>query len=220
MPHRPSETTWYRFVRWNLRHLIFPLLGGFRTIGWENVPTTGPVLLAPNHVSNFDPPAIAAGLPRGIKIIAKEELFRNPLLARLHRSLGAFPVRRGEGDAEAVRHTLRLLEAGWAMIVFPEGTRTDGRKLLPFNRGVAMLAKRSGAAVVPMAMVGTHILFPKGAKRLRRACTTTVFGEPFTYESVAMGENEKENRELFSRELERRILALAASQGMKIEPSG
>ncbi len=216
---RPKETLWYRFARWNLRHWIFPALGGFESVGWRRVPDAGPVILAPNHVSNFDPPAIAAATHRGIKIIAKEELFRNPLYAFINRSLGAFPVRRGEGDAEAIRHTLRLLAEGWAMIIFPEGTRSDGERLLPLSRGVAMMARRSGAPVVPMAVVGTHVLMPKGAKRLRRASTRIVFGEPFRYEEIATGASERENRELFTAELERRILALCRENGLSLEPA-
>ena len=216
---RPRETLWYRFARWNLKHLIFPALGGFESVGWRNVPDAGPVILAPNHVSNFDPPAIAAATHRGIKIIAKEELFRNPVYAFINRSLGAFPVRRGEGDAEAIRQTLRLLEEGWTMIMFPEGTRSDGTRLLPLSRGVAMMARRSGAAVVPMAVVGTHILMPKGAKGLRRAKTKLVFGEPFRYEDVAKGTNERENRERFTEELERRIRSLCRENGLPLAPS-
>lgn len=214
---RPRETLWYRFVRWNLKRLIFPALGGFESVGWRNVPDSGPVILAPNHVSNFDPPAIAAATHRGIKIIAKEELFRNPVHAFINRSLGAFPVRRGAGDAEAIRHTLKLLEEGWVMIMFPEGTRSDGRRLLPLSRGVAMMARRSGAAVVPMAVVGTHILMPKGAKGIKRARTKLVFGEPFRYAEVASGGSERENRELFTAELERRIRGLCAENGLPLE---
>lgn len=215
-PPRPRETLWYRFVRWNLRTWIFPALGGFESVDWRNVPDEGPVILAPNHVSNFDPPAIAAATHRGIKIIAKEELFRNPVYAFINRSLGAFPVRRGEGDAGAIRHTLALLEAGWVMIMFAEGTRSNGTVLLPLSRGVAMMAKRSGAAVVPMAIVGTHILMPKGAKGIKRAKTKLVFGEPFLYTDTATGANDRENRELFTAELERRILALCHAHGLPL----
>ena len=214
---RPRETLWYRFARWNLRAWIFPTLGGFRAVGAEHVPMAGPVILAPNHVSNFDPPALAAACPRGIKIIAKEELFRNPLANLINRSLGAFPVRRGEGDKAAITETLSLLERGWVMIMFPEGTRSNGRVLLPLSRGVAMMAKRSCAQVVPTAVVGTHILMPKGAKGLKRAETKIVFGPPFRYEETATGANDRENRELFTAELERRILALCTEHGLPLE---
>lgn len=217
--NQPRETLWYRFARWNLRAWIFPALGGFRAEGTANVPGAGPVILAPNHVSNFDPPALAAACPRGIKIIAKEELFRNPFANALNRSLGAFPVRRGEGDKAAISQTLSLLEDGWVMIMFPEGTRSDGRRLLPLSRGVAMMAKRSGAPVVPTAVVGTHVLMPKGAKALRRAETRIVFGAPFRYSDTATGRNDRENRELFTAELERRLLALCRANGLPLERS-
>ncbi|RYG69173.1 1-acyl-sn-glycerol-3-phosphate acyltransferase, partial [bacterium] len=188
-------------------------------VGTGEVPMSGPVILAPNHVSNFDPPALAAACPRGIKIIAKEELFRNPFANFINRSLGAFPVRRGEGDKAAIAQTLALLEEGWVMIMFPEGTRSNGEVLLPLSRGVAMMAKRSGARVVPTAVVGTHILMPKGAKGLKRAETKIVFGEPFLYADTATGRNDRENRELFTAELERRILAICAENGLPLERS-
>ena len=218
-PPRPRETTWYRFARWNLRTWIFPALGGFRAEGTEHVPMSGPVILAPNHVSNFDPPALAAACPRGIKIIAKEELFRNPFANFINRSLGAFPVKRGEGDKAAIAQTLSLLEEGWVMIMFPEGTRSDGKRLLPLSRGVAMMAKRSGALVVPTAVVGTHVLMPKGAKGLKRAETKIVFGAPFLYTETATGKNDRENRELFTAELERRILEICRASGLALARS-
>ncbi|HWA83389.1 MAG TPA: lysophospholipid acyltransferase family protein, partial [Fimbriimonadaceae bacterium] len=173
-----------------------------------------------DHVSNLDPPAVACGTnKRQLAFMAKEELFKG-LFGKLIASLGAFPVRRGDSDTEAIRKALALLEQGRAVLVFPEGTRGDGKTMGPINRGVAMLAKRSGAMVLPVGVIGTHVIAPKGGKGLKRHRTILAYGEPFTYEQTSTGQSEKENRELFARELERRIIALCAAHGLQLKTAG
>lgn len=206
---------WYFFIL-TLAKLAFLALGGYRARGRERVPRRGPVLVCPNHCSHLDPPLVAVSMPRRLRFMAKEELFEVPGFGWLIRSLGAFPVRRGAGDAEAARLALEILKGGHALLLFPEGTRGDGRTLGPVNRGLAMLAKRSGAAILPALVVGTSRMLPKGAKRIRRGRTEVWFGEPFTYAEVASGRNEKENRELFVREWESRVLALAREAGLEL----
>jgi 1-acyl-sn-glycerol-3-phosphate acyltransferase len=141
------------------------------------------------------------------------------LFGKIIASVGAFPVRRGESDTESIRKTIALLEEGRAVLVFPEGTRGDCRRLGPINRGVAMLAKRTNAPVLPIGVVGTHVIAPKGQKKLKRHRITIAYGNPFTYSEIATGSSEKENRELFAQELERRIIALCAAHGLALEPS-
>lgn len=217
---RAERSSWYAFVIRIVRNGFFRLItGGLRSVGGENVPSEGAVIFAPNHVSNLDPPAVACGNDkRQLAFMAKEELFKG-IFGKLIASVGAFPVRRGEGDTESVRRTIALLQEGRAVLVFPEGTRGDGKRLLPFNRGVAMLAKRTNALVLPIGVVGTHIVAPRGGKGLKRHPITIAYGRPFTYAEIASGATEKENRDRFAAELERRILELCASQGLVMEPS-
>jgi 1-acyl-sn-glycerol-3-phosphate acyltransferase len=208
--------TWYAFVRWVVRVFYFGLMtGGMRSVGEKNVPRKGPVIVAPNHVSNLDPPITSCGTKRQIAFMAKEELFKG-LFGKLIGSLAAFPVRRGEGDTESIRKAIALLEAGNALLVFPEGTRGDGETMLPINRGVAMLAKRTGAQVVPVGIAGTNIVMPRGRKGRRHRITIT-YGAPFTYASIAEGRTDKEAREVFARELESKILALCAQGGYELK---
>lgn len=176
-----SPDPWYWFVRNFVRVLGFQLTGGLGVEGIENIPRTGPVIVAPNHLSHLDPPIVACSVPRKVAFMAKEELFRNPVFGALIGSLNAFPVRRGEGDTEAIRKTLERLDAGELVLVFPEGTRGDGKVLGPFNRGVGMLAKRSGALVVPAGIAGTERKLPRGAAFPRLAKTKIVFGAPLDY---------------------------------------
>jgi 1-acyl-sn-glycerol-3-phosphate acyltransferase len=209
---------WYAFARFATKTFYYGALGGLRSKGDQNIPMHGAVILAPNHVSNLDPPAVACGTKRReLRFMAKEELFKG-LFGRLIASLGAFPVKRGEGDTEAIRKALALLEAGEALLIFPEGSRGDGLTLGPINRGVAMMAKRTRAPVVPVGIIGTHVVKPRGGGG-RKHPMLVVYGEPFTYEQIATGGKESENRERFAQELERRILALCGANGLPLTPA-
>lgn len=213
-----ERSTWYAFVLRLVRNVFFRVItGGFSSLGEENIPKPGAVIFAPNHVSNLDPPAVACGTnKRQLTFMAKEELFKG-LFGRIIASVGAYKVRRGESDTESIRRTLGLLDAGRAVLVFPEGTRGDTKRMGPINRGVAMLAKRSGAPVLPVGVIGTHIVMPKGQKGLKRHRILVVYGEPFTYQQIATSNSEKENREIFARELESRIIALCGAHGLPLK---
>lgn len=203
----------YWFIRGLVHRLFFGLrTGGLRSITEKNVPRKGPVILAANHQSHLDPPAIGCGTVRPLSFMAKEELFKG-FFGKIIAWLGAFPVKRGEGDTESIRHSIELLQSGDALLVFPEGTRGDGKVLGPLNQGVALLAKRTGALVVPVAVVGTNRVLPSGSKKIARGRITIVYGEPFTYESLAAHGTEKANREAFTRELGRRIVELCRTNG-------
>lgn len=214
----PKRSRWYAFVRWLVKTFFFRAKGGLRTVGDHHVPLEGPLLVAPVHLSYLDPPAVAcATARRQLTFMAKEELFRFGPMGALIRSLGAFPIRRGETDTESLRHAIALLEEGRALLVFPEGTRGDGETLGAVNRGVTMLAKRTGAKVLPVGVIGTHIVMPRGKKKGRRHPMTIAFGEPFTYADVATAPSEKENRERFAEVLTERLSALMAANGLPLK---
>lgn len=207
---------WY-FLCLNIARFFFLLIGGVKGLGRRNVPESGALIVAPLHVSNLDPPAVACGTNRHLRFMAKEELFGSRIFGALIRSLGAFPVKRGDGDIEAIRYAMRCLERGEAVLVFPEGHRGDGKTMGPINRGVAMLAKRTGARVLPVGVVGTHIAWPKGQKRIVRSKIRIAYGESFTYADVAKGTTEKENRDMFATELSTRIARLCSDNGLPIK---
>ncbi|MCW5943599.1 MAG: 1-acyl-sn-glycerol-3-phosphate acyltransferase [Fimbriimonadaceae bacterium] len=211
---------WYRFCRAAVRDLFFRPMGGYRALHAERVPVEGPLIVAPVHVSFLDPPCVAVGLPRGLRFMAKEELFRFRPFAALITSLGSFPVKRGAGDTEAIRRAIAEIEGGHAVLVFPEGTRNDGETMLPVNRGVAMLAKRTNAPVLPVGVSGTHRCWPRGAKRLRRSRFTVSFGVPLTYAEFAAGTDDRTARDAFSQELARRILEATREAGWPIKDAG
>lgn len=129
--------------------LVLRLLGT-RVEGTENIPARGRCLIVCNHTSNFDPPILSwAGQGRTIHYMAKKELFEHPWSRRLMRSLHAFPVDRSKADRAAIRVALERLEEERAVGIFPEGRRSGGEALGPFQEGFAILARRSGAPVIP-----------------------------------------------------------------------
>lgn len=163
--------------------LVFRFYGRWQVIGLENVPATGGVLLAANHASYVDPPLAWAALYPRRKMwgVGKAELWHSPVLAYLMDSIGAIPVQRGVGDRTLFKRVLELLAQGEAVGLFPEGTRSPDGQLLPGQPGVGLMVQKSGVPVVPTAIVGTHLMLPVHATRLRRAPLTVVFGPPLTF---------------------------------------
>lgn len=145
--------------------------------GMERLPQSG-VLLCPNHASNWDPILVALKLPVNYRlhIMAKEELFQNPLLGWFLKKVGAFPVSRGSNDINAVKQSIQALKDGDNLLIFPEGTTihngvgyADG---LPAHAkaGVAMIGVRTGAVLVPVFVDGEKKLFHR---------TRIIFGDPY-----------------------------------------
>jgi 1-acyl-sn-glycerol-3-phosphate acyltransferase len=216
----PKGNRWYFFVLWVARHIVLRLFsGGLKIIGQENIPREGPVILAPNHVSFFDPPVVSCGSPRCVAFLAKEELFKPPVFGPLIRSLNAFPVKRGAGDTSAVRLALEKLAEGHCLIMFPEGTRGDGRTLGLMQSGVAMLAKKSDAQVVPVGVYGTHKILPKGKKLPGFSRLRVAYGKPFTYAEASVSDDDKENRRAFNERLEREVVEQCRLAGLDVRTS-
>jgi 1-acyl-sn-glycerol-3-phosphate acyltransferase len=209
--------TWFAFVRWLVKTFFFSIKGGLSGIGTENIPLDGPVIFAPVHMSHLDPPAVACACKRRLRFMAKEELFKVPVLGPLIATLGAYPVKRGEGDTESIRKTLALLGEGEAVLVFPEGTRGDGESMGPINKGVALFAKKSGAPVMPIGIVGTQIVMPRGKSKGQRHPTKVIYGRPFFYQEVSAGLSDREAKVAFAKRLENEILSLCQSEGLLLK---
>lgn len=136
----------------------------FRVEGRENYPLDGPVIIAANHVTNFDVFPMQFALPRPIFYMGKAELF-NIILDPIIRNLGAFPVYRGEKDEWAMRHAAKVLAHGQTLGMFPEGTRSKGKGLNVAKTGTARLAIEANCPIVPMAVIGTDTFFKKFPRR-------------------------------------------------------
>jgi len=154
----------------------------WRVEGVERVPATGPVLLASNHLSYFDPIAVAnltdlAG--RRVRFLAKAELFENRIMAAALRRMGQIPVERGTGDAAALDAAAAALRRGECVHVFPEGTISDDLDPMAGKTGLARLAKAAGVDVMTVGLWGTQrVIPPKGRKAERfRTPVNVVVGE-------------------------------------------
>jgi 1-acyl-sn-glycerol-3-phosphate acyltransferase len=154
----------------------------FRHRGAENVPpATDPrgVILAPNHASYLDPPILGISLKRRVTYLAKEYLFRAPIVGWTLRSIGAYPIRTKTDDFKSIRELIRVLKEGRCVVVFPEGTRSPDGSLRKAEGGVGFLAMKSGAWVVPAYIRGTYDAFPRGRKFFRLRPVSVVYGKAF-----------------------------------------
>jgi 1-acyl-sn-glycerol-3-phosphate acyltransferase len=195
-------TPFYRFAR-GLCKIVCLTLWRFRAIGAENVPPTGPVIVACNHISYLDPVALGVGAPRMLTYLAKKQLFAIPVLGPIIRGCGAYPLDRDAGGVAAVRVALRILKEGRCIGIFPEGTRNLAGRAEE-KGGAAFLAAMSGAPVVPAAVVGT-----KDAKRF--AQIRVAYGEPMTI--LRNRKAEDDDLEKWTAEIMRRIRVLEESIG-------
>ena len=127
----------------------------FKVIGIENIPVTGGVIIAANHISLWDPPVVGAGLKRPINFMAKEELFVGPL-GWIIKIMKAFPVKRGAADRAAIRNAINLLKDGEILGLFPEGTRSKNGELGKPEAGIGMIVLKAGVPIIPTAIIGTN----------------------------------------------------------------
>jgi len=151
---------YYRVLRF-LAQSFFVIYFRGRVFGLRNVPRRGPVLLACNHQSFFDPVSSTLALPREGNYMARDSLFRHPLFRRLIESLNAFPVKRGAADVGAVKEMLRRLKDGKLVVVFPEATRTRDGRIGEINANSLAVAKKVGAAIVPTVIDGAFEAWPR-----------------------------------------------------------
>jgi 1-acyl-sn-glycerol-3-phosphate acyltransferase len=150
-----------------------------RAIRVENVPTSGPVILTPNHFSQWDHFFAAVYLHRKVQFMAKSQLFTNPLIKFIFYRGGAFPVRRGYNDQEAFKTADTILERGGTVLMYAEGGRSRTGDLGQPKRGVGRIALETGAPVVPVAIHGSaHV---RGWRRLQFPKVTIQYGEPMSF---------------------------------------
>ena len=149
-----------------------------KVYGLNNIPRTGGVLMVTNHQSLLDPMLLGVRVQRPMSYMAKSELFGHKTFAWLIRSLGAFPVRQGTGDVGAIKETVNRLKEGRMLNIFPEGGRTESGEIGPMQPGVALVVRRAGVPIVPVAIDGSYQAWPKGKKYFHRHPIRMVYGPP------------------------------------------
>ncbi|MBP8953702.1 MAG: 1-acyl-sn-glycerol-3-phosphate acyltransferase [Armatimonadetes bacterium] len=168
----------YRFIVDYLLPTLLGLTGGVWTTGRRNVPTTGPALICPNHLSYLDPPLMGPVVGRRCCFMAKRSLFQIPILGPFIRASYAYPVDRDEGGRQAIRIATRLLEAGELVVIFPEGTRSPSGEMLPGKPGPSLISSRTGAPIIPVGLWGTDIVMPRFSGGLHRCPIYVCIGKP------------------------------------------
>jgi 1-acyl-sn-glycerol-3-phosphate acyltransferase len=176
---RPSDCASpviYRLIRWAFARLMH-LFYRYQVRGQENIPAEGPVILAVNHLHLSDPAAVMPAFSRMVVTLAAEKWENNLAVGSLLRGAGVIFVQRGEVDRQALRSCLRVLQEGRVLAVAPEGTRSKTGAMQRAKPGIAYLAMRSGAPILPVAIAGTE-KFGKWHGLRRPVCRVTI-GQPF-----------------------------------------
>jgi 1-acyl-sn-glycerol-3-phosphate acyltransferase len=164
----------YSFAKGLVKSILSPLYR-IEVSGLEHFPKEGGVLLCANHIDNLDPPVVGITAPRPVAFMAKEELFKVPVLGKILPGVHAFPVKRGMSDREALRKGLKVLSDGDVLGLFPEGTRSKTGQIGKGLAGAGFFALRSDAKVVPCAIIGPY----KPFKKLK-----VVYGPPIPMEEI------------------------------------
>lgn len=161
-----------------LLHLLYFVLLKLEVSGVENVPPTGPLILMINHIDALDPFIVVGVFPRPVTPMSKIEVFDIPLIGILTQAYGAIPIRRGQVDKGALSHAIKALQEGGVLLVAPEGTRSPTHSLQKGKEGIALIAARTGAPIIPVGITGTEDT-GRYWRRLRRAPVRIFIGEPF-----------------------------------------
>ncbi len=192
-------------ICWIIVRSFLVLYCRLRINGKENVPSEGGFIIASNHIAGGDPPFLGTSLEREAYFLAKRELFRNPLLRTLIKSLNAIPLNRGIFDRSALSRSEEILQRGFGLVLFPEGTRSKTGELGRGRPGIGMLARHAMVPIVP-----TYIQNSKRFLRLpfTRKRLVISFGRPLTPEWLSTTSNDKEGYRTIVAEVMERIRLL------------
>jgi 1-acyl-sn-glycerol-3-phosphate acyltransferase len=170
------------WLGWSFFRLLFAAYFRWRYFHPERVPRSGPVILASNHASYLDPPLVGSTVSRPLNYLARDTLFRFPLMGWLLRRWHAVPIDREGGGAAGLRKILEVLNAKQAVILFPEGTRTRDGQLQQARSGIGLMVLKSGAPVVPVRVFGTYEAYGRSARFPKPRPVVVKFGAPLHFE--------------------------------------
>lgn len=198
---------WY-YITHLFLFVFFKIFCHIQIEGQENLPAKGAFIMAGNHTSYMDPPLFGAISTRRVNCMAQNNLFKIPFLGWLIKTLGAFPVDRENPDSRVLKTALAILKRGEIVGIYPEGRRIlqeekEGKKN---EKGVAFLAKNSGAPVIPVSLIGSKecVSFGNGFPRFKKV--KVIIGKPIYYKKAENPKEEKDNMSKFSNEIMRIIL--------------
>jgi 1-acyl-sn-glycerol-3-phosphate acyltransferase len=179
-----------------------------RVVHPERMVESGPLIIAVNHSSFFDPPLAGICSKRGVFYLARKTLLKWPFFGPLFPAMNVIPVERDGNDMSALREVIKKIKEGNAVVLFPEGTRSPDGRLQPARAGIGLVIAKTGAPVMPMRIFGAHEAFPKNAKGLRSSQITVVLGEPIHFTREEVENPSRENYQVLSNRVMEAIAAL------------
>lgn len=197
------ERPWSQQIGYDAFRVIARLSGTvlfrMRWTGSENFPRAGGALICSNHQSFFDPVLVGLTCDRRMNYLARDTLFKNPILAPLIRYLDAIPIDREGGGLAGLKETLRRLKAGEQVLIFPEGTRSRDGEIASLKPGFCSVTRRSKVPLVPVGLDGAYQAWPRTAKLPRLGRIAVVVGKPIAPERIAQLSDEEVVAELEGR---------------------
>src|SRR6266436_3420375 len=197
----------YYWLGYHLSRIVGRLFFRLRVVHRERMLQSGPVILAMNHHCYLDPPLAGITCDRSVFFLARGTLLDVPLLGRLLPKLNVIPVNQEGIDGRALKALIRVLKAGNAALVFPEGSRTVDGNLQPAEAGLGLVIAKTLAPVVPMRIFGAHEAMPRGGGGLHFVPITIVVGEPIFFTAADLS---TPGKNLYGRLSERVMDAIAA----------
>lgn len=195
-------------IFYNLAKLLARVFFSMRVVHPERMVETGPLIIAVNHSSFFDPPLAGICSRRGVFYLARKTLLKWPFFGPLFPAMNVIPVERDGNDMSALREVIKKIKEGNAVLLFPEGTRSPDGRLQPARAGIGLVIAKTGAPVLPMRIFGAYEAFPKNAKSLRSSQITVVIGEPIRFTSDEMENTTRDSYQLLSNRVMDAIAAL------------
>ena len=185
-------------IFYNLAKLLARMIFSMRVIHPERLVESGPLLIAVNHSSFFDPPLAGICSRRGVFYLARKTLLKWPFFGPLFPAMNVIPVERDGNDMSALREVIKKVKDGNAVLLFPEGTRSVDGNLQPARAGIGLVIAKTGAPVLPMRIFGAYEAFPKNARRFQLSQITVVIGEPIHFTEEEISNTSRETYQLLS----------------------
>ena len=195
-------------IFYNLAKLLARVFFRMRVVHPERMVASGPLILAVNHTSYFDPPLAGICSRRGVYVLARKTLLKWPFFGPLFPAMNVIPVERDGNDMSALREVIKKIKEGNGVVLFPEGTRSKDGNIQPARAGIGFVIAKTGAPVLPMRIFGAYDAFPKNSKRLHFTQITVVIGEPLVFSPSDLASATRETYQTLSDRVMEAIAAL------------
>jgi len=214
--------TFTYYFWYTLSKIIARLFFSLRVVHPERMIEVGPLIVASNHQSFFDPPLVGICSKRDVYYLARKTLLNVPLLGKLLPHINVVPVDRDGNDMSALKTIIRLIRSGHGVVLFPEGTRSPDGSLQRGKQGIGLIIAKSKAPVQPVRVFGAYEAFPKGSGKIIASPITVVVGEPlrFTPEELDPSSCGGDERALYQKLSDQVMEAIAGLQLPESLPSG